>query len=152
ARRRLCMDICHGHRHRCTDRQRPADHHVAPVSVERVASGNGPTKHHAAGRSLWPARAGRFMISSRSSAPRHCVSIADARLSDTHYTNRYCTQGGIEMIQLTVNGKPHRLDVEPEMPLLWVLREVIGLTGTKYGCGIAQCGACSVHMDGDVVR
>lgn len=56
------------------------------------------------------------------------------------------------MIQLNVNGRSHRVDVEPEMPLLWVLREVVGLTGTKYGCGIAQCGACSVHMDGELVR
>jgi isoquinoline 1-oxidoreductase alpha subunit len=56
------------------------------------------------------------------------------------------------MIQLTVNGRSHRVDVEPDMPLLWVLREVIGLTGTKYGCGIAQCGACTVHIDGEAVR
>ena len=56
------------------------------------------------------------------------------------------------MIQLNVNGRTQQVDAEPEMPLLWVLREVMGLTGTKYGCGVAQCGACSVHMDGDVVR
>ena len=56
------------------------------------------------------------------------------------------------MITLNVNGKIHNVDVEPETPLLWVLREQIGLTGTKYGCGIAQCGACSVHIDGAVAR
>jgi aerobic-type carbon monoxide dehydrogenase small subunit (CoxS/CutS family) len=56
------------------------------------------------------------------------------------------------MIELTVNGTAHQLDVEPEMPLLWVLRDVIGLTGTKFGCGIAQCGACTVHMNGQPVR
>ena len=56
------------------------------------------------------------------------------------------------MIELNVNGRTQQVDVEPDMPLLWVLREVIGLTGTKYGCGIAQCGACSVHIDGEVVR
>ena len=56
------------------------------------------------------------------------------------------------MITLNVNGKIHDVDVEPETPLLWVLREQIGLTGTKYGCGIAQCGACSVHIDGAVAR
>ena len=56
------------------------------------------------------------------------------------------------MIELSVNGKLQQVDAEPEMPLLWVLREIIGLTGTKYGCGIAQCGACSVHMEGEVVR
>jgi len=56
------------------------------------------------------------------------------------------------MIQLTVNGKLHKLDVEPEMPLLWVLRDELKLAGTKYGCGIAQCGACTVHVDGEVMR
>jgi isoquinoline 1-oxidoreductase subunit alpha len=55
-------------------------------------------------------------------------------------------------ITLTVNGKSHRVDVEPETPLLWVLRDNIGLTGTKYGCGISQCGACTVHVDGQPVR
>ena len=56
------------------------------------------------------------------------------------------------MIQLTVNGKPQEVDVEPEMPLLWVLRDVLGMTGTKFGCGIAQCGACTVHLNGEPVR
>jgi aerobic-type carbon monoxide dehydrogenase small subunit (CoxS/CutS family) len=55
-------------------------------------------------------------------------------------------------ITLTVNGTAREVDVEPEMPLLWVLRENLGLTGTKYGCGIAQCGACTVHVDGQPVR
>jgi isoquinoline 1-oxidoreductase subunit alpha len=55
-------------------------------------------------------------------------------------------------ITLTVNGQDHRVDVPPEMPLLWVIRDLIGLTGTKYGCGIAQCGACTVHVDGEAVR
>jgi isoquinoline 1-oxidoreductase alpha subunit len=56
------------------------------------------------------------------------------------------------VISLTVNGKAVELDVDPEMPILWVLRDVLGLTGTKYGCGQALCGACSVHLDGEVVR
>jgi aerobic-type carbon monoxide dehydrogenase small subunit (CoxS/CutS family) len=56
------------------------------------------------------------------------------------------------MVQLIVNGKSHEVDVEPGMPLLWVLRDVIGMTGTKYGCGIAQCGACTVHLDGEPAR
>jgi isoquinoline 1-oxidoreductase alpha subunit len=56
------------------------------------------------------------------------------------------------MAHLTVNGKSHNIDVDPNTPLLWVLREQVGLTGTKYGCGIAQCGACTVHMDGIAVR
>jgi isoquinoline 1-oxidoreductase subunit alpha len=56
------------------------------------------------------------------------------------------------MPQITVNGKSHDIDVDPNTPLLWVLREQVGLTGTKYGCGIAQCGACTVHVDGVAVR
>ena len=56
------------------------------------------------------------------------------------------------MIVLSVNGQRHQLDIEPETPLLWVLRDEIGLTGTKYGCGIAQCGACTVHVDGQAMR
>lgn len=56
------------------------------------------------------------------------------------------------MLELTVNGHVHRVDVEPEMPLLWVLRDHLGLTGTKYGCGIAVCGACTVHVDGLPMR
>ena len=55
-------------------------------------------------------------------------------------------------MRLNVNGKAYEVDVEPEMPLLWALREFIGLTGTKYGCGIEQCGACSVHINGEVRR
>ncbi len=56
------------------------------------------------------------------------------------------------MITLTVNGLKHALDIEPETPLLWVLRDELGLTGTKFGCGIAQCGACSVHLNGAITR
>ena len=56
------------------------------------------------------------------------------------------------MIKLNINQKSYEVDVDPNTPLLWVLRDVIGLTGTKYGCGIAQCGACTVHLNGDAVR
>jgi isoquinoline 1-oxidoreductase alpha subunit len=56
------------------------------------------------------------------------------------------------MPRLVVNGKTHDVDADPNTPLLWVLREQIGLTGTKYGCGIAQCGACTVHIEGAAVR
>ncbi len=55
-------------------------------------------------------------------------------------------------MKLNINGQDHEVDVEAEMPLLWVLRDEIGLTGTKFGCGIAQCGACTVHIDGQAVR
>lgn len=56
------------------------------------------------------------------------------------------------MIEFSVNGRAVQVDVEPEMPLLWVLRDELGLTGTKYGCGIALCGACTVHVDGAPMR
>lgn len=56
------------------------------------------------------------------------------------------------MIKLRVNRKEHQVDVSPDTPLLWVLRETIGLTGTKFGCGMALCGACTVHLDGEAVR
>ena len=56
------------------------------------------------------------------------------------------------MIKLDINGEIHEVDADPDTPLLWVIREWVGLTGTKYGCGIAQCGACSGHVDGVVTR
>ncbi len=56
------------------------------------------------------------------------------------------------MRTLTINGTPHQVDVPDEMPLLWAIRDIVGLTGTKFGCGVAQCGACTVHLDGTAVR
>jgi isoquinoline 1-oxidoreductase alpha subunit len=56
------------------------------------------------------------------------------------------------MISLQINGQMHDVDVAPDTPVLWVLRDVLGMTGTKFGCGIAQCGACTVHLDGQAVR
>jgi isoquinoline 1-oxidoreductase subunit alpha len=56
------------------------------------------------------------------------------------------------MTTLSINGQTHTVDAPPDMPLLWVLRDLVGLTGTKFGCGIAQCGACTVHLDGAAVR
>ena len=56
------------------------------------------------------------------------------------------------MARLTINGKSYDVTVDPSTPLLWVIREQVGLTGTKYGCGVAQCGACTVHIDGSAVR
>jgi isoquinoline 1-oxidoreductase subunit alpha len=55
-------------------------------------------------------------------------------------------------IKFTLNGKPQTVDASPEMPLLWVLRDTLGMTGTKFGCGMALCGACTVHINGDAVR
>ena len=55
-------------------------------------------------------------------------------------------------ITLTVNGQPHTVDVEPDTPLLWVIRDTLGMTGTKFGCGISACGACTVHLNGRAVR
>src|ERR1700745_2699080 len=56
------------------------------------------------------------------------------------------------VITINVNGASRQIDIEPDTPLLWVLRDVIGLTGTKFGCGVAQCGACTVHLNGQPVR
>ncbi len=55
-------------------------------------------------------------------------------------------------INLKINGKEHQIDVDPQMPLLWAIRDFVGLTGTKFGCGMAQCGACTIHMDGIAMR
>lgn len=55
-------------------------------------------------------------------------------------------------LKLSINGKSHTIEVDENMPILWALREVVGLTGTRYGCGIAQCGACTIHLDGEAVR
>jgi aerobic-type carbon monoxide dehydrogenase small subunit (CoxS/CutS family) len=80
-------------------------------------------------------------------------------ISGATYPNRACVRAKIPVLRpeafmptLIVNGKSHDLDVEPEMPLLWAIRSEIGLTGTKYGCGIAQCGACTVIIDGKPTR
>jgi aerobic-type carbon monoxide dehydrogenase small subunit (CoxS/CutS family) len=58
----------------------------------------------------------------------------------------------MDAIAITVNGKPHSVEVSPDTPLLWVLRDTLGLTGTKFGCGMALCGACTVHIDGAATR
>src|SRR5262249_11472462 len=65
---------------------------------------------------------------------------------------RQANRESTRMARLNINGKVHDVEAEPDTPLLWVIREHVGLTGTKFGCGIAQCGACSVHINGDVMR
>jgi isoquinoline 1-oxidoreductase subunit alpha len=71
----------------------------------------------------------------------------------SHHPNRPEKTAGVHMATtLTINGQEISFDAPPEMPLLWVLRDILGLTGTKFGCGMAQCGACTVHVDGKPVR
>ena len=72
--------------------------------------------------------------------------------ADRRETKPKIRLGDRDMISLSVNGKRHEVDVQPDTPLLWVLRETIRLTGTKFGCGLGQCGACTVHLDGKAVR
>jgi isoquinoline 1-oxidoreductase alpha subunit len=76
----------------------------------------------------------------------------EVRLPSKADSSHRRTPGNSTVPVLTINGQPHDVDVPPDMPLLWVLRDVVGLTGTKFGCGIAQCGACTVHLDGNPVR
>src|SRR5215217_7380100 len=80
-------------------------------------------------------------------------AVRSARRGLGRHGRAVSQRGGATMsIRVRVNGVEQELDVDPEMPLLWALRDVLGLTGTKYGCGQALCGACSVHLDGQVVR
>lgn len=74
------------------------------------------------------------------------------RASTTSHTRQNQGDGEVEMVTLSVNGKAHQIDVEPEAPLLWVLRDELGLTGTKFGCGVAMCGACTVQVNGQPQR
>jgi isoquinoline 1-oxidoreductase alpha subunit len=77
---------------------------------------------------------------------------AGAQKPDANPTQRRDDGTRAQLIELLINGSSQRLDLEPEMPLLWVLRDELGLTGTKFGCGIGQCGACTVAIDGVPVR
>jgi aerobic-type carbon monoxide dehydrogenase small subunit (CoxS/CutS family) len=73
----------------------------------------------------------------------------------SHFPNLFCWRffiGGIMAISFVLNGKPQTVDVSPEMPLLWVLRDTLNMTGTKFGCGMALCGACTVHIEGEAAR
>jgi isoquinoline 1-oxidoreductase alpha subunit len=75
-----------------------------------------------------------------------------ARNDTARYSRPQQAPGGPGVTTLNVNGKPVEIDVDPETPLLWVLRDALGLTGTKFGCGMALCGACTVHLDGEPIR
>jgi isoquinoline 1-oxidoreductase subunit alpha len=69
-----------------------------------------------------------------------------------HFGSRHDQEKVAMAVSFTLNGKPTTLDVDPNMPLLWAIREAVGLTGTKFGCGVAQCGACTVHLEGQAIR
>ena len=93
----------------------------------------------------------------RISDPRICNFVLASRrarlaAAGPDETGRPELLGKADMTLISVNGKSYEIDAEPDTPLLWVLRDTIGLTGTKYGCGIAQCGACTVHIDGVATR
>lgn len=93
----------------------------------------------------------------RISDPRICNFVLASRrarlaAAGPGETGRPELLGKADMTLISVNGKSYEIDAEPDTPLLWVLRDTIGLTGTKYGCGIAQCGACTVHIDGVATR
>src|SRR5882672_1369754 len=79
-----------------------------------------------------------------------CIIFIENCLSIVGFT--LTSNFSIHMISLNVNQKSYQVDVNPDMPLLWAIRDVLGLTGTKYGCGVAQCGACVVHLNGEAVR
>src|SRR6059036_2077290 len=79
-------------------------------------------------------------------------NVSDGRVSNALRSRWRASLWRNDMATLNINGKVHEVVVEADTPLLWVIREQVGLTGTKYGCGVAQCGACSVHLNGQVVR
>src|SRR4051812_48433459 len=97
----------------------------------------------------WPL-ALSLAIAGRQTASAECrLPCAAAKRRQCNSASRQLARGTL-MAKLNINGKVRDVQVEPDTPLLWVLREHVGLTGTKYGCGVAQCGACSVHINGDV--
>src|SRR6185436_14600014 len=102
-----------------------------------------------------------FAFSSRSttpgfSAPTPCTAGGRGRTTFTEYAWNFAANSerrfAMPVFQLHVNGSMRTVNVDENMPLLWVLRDVLGLTGTKFGCGVAQCGACTVHLNGRPVR
>jgi isoquinoline 1-oxidoreductase subunit alpha len=83
-----------------------------------------------------------------------CAGIVKIVVGYSRFSNlkQYFGTGGIMAISFVLNGKPQTVDVSPQMPLLWVLRDTLNMTGTKFGCGMALCGACTVHIEGEAAR
>src|SRR5215469_9609779 len=94
----------------------------------------------------------RLLSMEPEAAQSYSFQSAAYRHANHRLCNRRFSWEISKMAALSINGQTHQVDVDPNTPLLWVLRDTIGLTGTKYGCGIAQCGACTVHMDGVAMR
>src|ERR1700685_1682397 len=82
----------------------------------------------------------------------HTICISLGLNVEFRFTSRTPGENRMDAISLTVNGQKHSVEVSPDTPLLWVLRDTLGLTGTKFGCGMALCGACTVHVDGEPTR
>jgi aerobic-type carbon monoxide dehydrogenase small subunit (CoxS/CutS family) len=82
----------------------------------------------------------------------HCRLPVNRHHPEWHEDGRRKDGIALAMVTLQVNGRKHQLDISHDMPLLWVLRDALGLTGTKFGCGVALCGACTVHIDGRAIR
>jgi isoquinoline 1-oxidoreductase subunit alpha len=80
------------------------------------------------------------------------ISASHRNNQHPHFGSRHDQEKVAMAVSFTLNGKPTTLDVDPNMPLLWAIREAVGLTGTKFGCGVAQCGACTVHLEGQAIR
>src|SRR5712692_1728463 len=104
-------------------------------------------------RAEFPERASKFLR--KSSSTRHSASEpASQQQDEAGYTETSTNErhGRRHMVTLNINGKTENVDAPADMPLLWALRDVVGLTGTKFGCGMALCGACTVHVDGSPIR
>src|SRR6266849_1960649 len=116
----------------------------------------GPSTSSCRTRTAWftaPGCSSAFPIQpiARTSSPTSTPSRDEARCAGDRMT-RHDSARRAPMPQISINGVQHQIDADPQMPLLWAIRDIIGLTGTKFGCGVGACGACTVHMDGEAVR